>query len=247
VFLEVRSLTDTINDLLERLGLAIATQQRFIANAAHQLRTPLAGLKLQVERAQREQDLSAMKPALTHIQSCADRMSHLTTQLLILARSEPIDGNYELRQVDLCELAKETCMDWVPKALQRYIELSFEGLNQPLIVRGDEVLLRELLANLLDNAICYGHDKGSIVVKVEHEPSPRLSVEDDGFGIPVLEMDKVFERFYRIPGSPGDGCGLGLAIVKEIADLHKAQLKLIRASAEGGTRIELVFKELSND
>ncbi|MDP1664704.1 MAG: sensor histidine kinase N-terminal domain-containing protein [Methylobacter sp.] len=243
VFLEVRALTNTINDLLARLELAIATQQRFIANAAHQLRTPLAGLKLQVERAQREQDLPAMKPALMHIQGCADRMSHLTTQLLILARSEPIDGDYELRPVDLCKLARETCMDWVPKALQRHMELSFEGSKQALYVRGDEVLLRELLANLLDNAICYGHDQGNIVVKVESQPSPCLIVEDDGPGIPELETGKVFERFYRIPGSPGDGCGLGLAIVNEIADLHKARLELNRASATGGTRINLIFKE----
>ena len=243
VFLEVRALTDTINDLLERLGSAIATQQRFIANAAHQLRTPLAGLKLQVERAQREQDLPAMKPALMQIQGCADRMSHLTTQLLILARSEPINGDYELRPVDLCKLAKETCMDWVPKALQRHMELSFEGSKRALYIRGDEVLLRELLANLLDNAICYGHDQGNIIVKVQSYPSPCLIVEDDGPGIPELEMGKVFERFYRIPGSPGDGCGLGLAIVKEIADLHKARLELNRISAAGGTRIELVFKE----
>jgi len=244
VFLEVRTLTDTINDLLERLGLAIATQQRFIANAAHQLRTPLAGLKLQVERAQREQHLSAMKPALMQIQGCADRMSHLTTQLLLLARSEHIDGDYELRPVDLNKLAKETCMDWVPKALQRHMELGFEGLNQPLTVCGDEILLRELLANLLDNAICYGHDQGNIVVRVERYPSPRLSIEDDGLGIPEDEMGRVFERFYRIPGSQGDGCGLGLAIVKEIADLHKAQLELSRASAAGGTRVNLIFKAM---
>ncbi len=243
VFLEVRTLTDTINDLLDRLSSAIATQQRFIANAAHQLRTPLAGLKLQVERAVREQDFSAMKPALMHIQDCADRMSHLTTQLLILARSDPINGDYELRPVDLCKLAKETSMDWVPKALQRHIEISFEGLMQPLYVQGDAVLLRELLANLLDNAICYGHERGNIIVKVECQPTPRLSVEDDGPGIPEYEIDKVFERFYRIPGSPGDGCGLGLAIVKELADLHKARLALSRCNAAGGTRFVLVFKE----
>jgi len=243
VFLEVRALTDTINDLLARLGLAIAAQQRFIANAAHQLRTPLAGLKLQAGRALREQDLSAMKPALLQIQGSADRMSHLTTQLLILARSEPINGDYELRPIDLCKLVKETCMDWVPKALQRHMELSFEGTKRSLYVRSDEVLLRELLANLLDNAICYGHDQGNIIVKVESYPSPRLSVEDDGPGIPDAEIDRVFERFYRIPGSSGDGCGLGLAIVKEIADLHKARLEISRAGEAGGTRIELIFEE----
>jgi len=127
--------------------------------------------------------------------------------------------------------------------LQRHMELSFEGSKRALYIRGDEVLLRELLANLLDNAICYGHDQGNIIVKVQSYPSPCLIVEDDGPGIPELEMGKVFERFYRIPGSPGDGCGLGLAIVKEIADLHKARLELNRISAAGGTRIELVFKE----
>jgi two-component system sensor histidine kinase TctE len=244
VFLEVRALTDTINDLLERLSAVIASQQRFIANAAHQLRTPLAGLKLQVERALREQDLPAMKPALIHIQGCADRMSHLTTQLLILARSEPVNGDYELRPVDLCNLVQETCMDWVPKAMQRHMDLGFEGLKQSLYVQGDEVLLRELLANLLDNAICYGHDHGNIMVKIERYPSPRLTVEDDGPGIPEFELEKVFERFYRIPGSPGDGCGLGLAIVKELADLHKARLELKRIGAMGGTRIDLIFKAL---
>jgi two-component system sensor histidine kinase TctE len=243
VFLEVRALTDTINDLLQRLGLAIATQQRFIANAAHQLRTPLAGLKLQVERAQREQDLSAMKPALQQIEGSADRMSHLTTQLLMLAKSEPINGAYDLRPVDLCTFAKEICMDWVPKALQHHMELSFEGLEQPVFIRGDEVLLRELLANLLDNAICYGREHGNIAVKIERRPSLCLSVEDDGPGIPDAEIDRVFERFYRIPGSAGDGCGLGLAIVKEIADLHKIRLQLSRADEKGGTRIKLVFNE----
>jgi two-component system sensor histidine kinase TctE len=243
VFLEVRALTGTINDLLERLAMAIATQQRFIANAAHQLRTPLAGLKLQAERALREQDLSAMKPALLQIQNSADRMSHMTTQLLVLARSEPINGGYELSPLDLCEVARKVCIDWVPKALQRHMELGFEGPEQPLQVRGDEILLRELLINLLDNAICYGYDNGNILVRVNRYPAPGLTVEDDGPGIPDVEMDRVFERFYRIPGSPGDGCGLGLAIVKEIADLHKARLELSRASAAGGTRIDLIFKE----
>ncbi|MDD5412344.1 MAG: sensor histidine kinase N-terminal domain-containing protein [Methylobacter sp.] len=242
VFLEVRALTDTINDLLERLAMAIATQQRFISNAAHQLRTPLAGLKLQAERALREQDISAMKPALMQIQSSADRMSHMTTQLLVLARSEPINGGYELLPVDLCELARKTCIDWVPKALQRNMELSFEGTEQPLYVRGDEVLLRELLANLLDNAICYGHDNGNIMVRVKQYSLPSLTVEDDGPGIPDAELDRVFERFYRIPGSSGDGCGLGLPIVKEIADLHKARLELSCAGEAGGTRIELIFE-----
>jgi two-component system sensor histidine kinase TctE len=243
IFLEVRTLTDTINDLLEAHTQAIATQQRFIANAAHQLRTPLAGLKLQAERALREQDLSAMQPALQQIQNSADRMSHLTTQLLVLARSEPITGGYELVPVDLVKLARQTCIDWVPKALQRNMELSFESPEEALYVQGDEILLRELLANLLDNAISYGYDNGNIFVMLHRYPVPCLTVEDDGPGIPDAEMDKVFERFYRTPGSPGNGCGLGLSIVKEIADLHKARFELSKSSIKGGTRINLIFNK----
>ncbi len=243
VFLEVRTLTDTINDLLEAHTQAIATQQRFIANAAHQLRTPLAGLKLQAERALREQDLSAMKPALQQIQNSADRMSHLTTQLLVLARSEPICGDYELLPVDLCKLARQTCMDWVPKALQRNMELSFESEEEEVNVLGDEILLRELLGNLLDNAISYGYENGNIWVKLHRYPNPCLTVEDDGPGVPGTDVERVFERFYRIPGSPGDGCGLGLSIVKEIADLHKARFKLSQSGIKGGTRIDLLFEK----
>ena len=241
VFLEVRTLTNTINDLLEAHTQAIANQQRFIANAAHQLRTPLAGLKLQAERALREKDLSAMKPALQQIQNSADRMSHLTSQLLVLAKSELINGAYKLAPVNLHQLAKHVCMEWVPKAISKNIQLDFESLDEELHVQGDEVLLTELLVNLLDNAINYGHKNGQIIVKLTCNPTPCLTVEDDGTGIPEVELNKIFERFYRIPGSAGNGCGLGLAIVKEIADLHNAQVQLRKSKFKSGTRIDLIF------
>lgn len=241
VFQEVQILTNTINDLLQRLGLAIASQQRFISNAAHQLRTPLAGLKVQADRALREQNVEAMQPALKQIKGSADRMAHLTTQLLVLARSEPVEGNYELLPVDLVELARSTCIEFVPKALQRDIELGFECAETDLIVQGDAILLRELLANLLDNAINYSHEHGNILVKLQRNPMPCLTVEDDGPGIPELESQHIFERFYRIPGTAGLGCGLGLAIVKEIADLHKARLQLSPVNELAGTRVELIF------
>lgn len=242
VFQEVQVLTNTINELLQRLGLAIASQQRFIANAAHQLRTPLAGLKLQAARALREQNVEAMQPALLQIQDSADRMAHLTTQLLVLARSEPIEGDYELLPVDLVELARSTCIEFVPKALQRHIELSFESSEPALTIKGDAVLLRELLANLLDNAINYGYEHGNILVKLQGNPAPCLIIEDDGPGIPEIERQHIFERFYRIPGTAGVGCGLGLAIVKEIADLHKARLQLSPVNDLAGTRVELSFE-----
>jgi two-component system sensor histidine kinase TctE len=236
---EVLTLTHTINDLLARLSTAIAAQQRFIANAAHQLRTPLAGLKVQAERAQRETDLATMRPALTQIRNCADRASRLSTQLLVLARSETaLGGPRPGSRVDLRATARDACMDWVPRALQRDMDLSFEGPQGPVYVQGEETLLRELLNNLLDNAIRYDH--GQITVRLTTDSHPSLVVEDDGPGIPDSEVDRIFERFYRPPGSPGDGCGLGLAIVKEIAEQHDARVRLSH-SGYGGVRVEVSF------
>ena len=243
VFEEVRTLTDTINDLFGKLSTAIAAQQRFIANAAHQLRTPLTGLKLQVDRAQRENSIQAMRPALSQIQNCADRASHLITQLLALTRSEPIQGSQQFESIDLRSLTRDTCIEWVPKALQKSIELSFDAPEQALFVEGDKVLLTELLNNLLDNAIIYGHQQGNILVRLTDQPVSCLTVEDDGPGIDDTECDKIFERFYRVPGSPGNGCGLGLAIVKEIADLHQVKL-ILGHSTLGGTRIDLQFSKM---
>lgn len=240
VLAEVKTLTDTINGLLNRLSATIGGQQRFVANAAHQLRTPLAGLVLQAERALREQDPAEIKPALLQMKESAGRLSHTVNQLLVLAKSEPIDGMNELKPVNLFPLVKATCMDWAPRALQRGMELSFEGENCLLMVQGDEGLLRELLVNLLDNAILYGNQGGHIAVRLGNDDRPSLTVEDDGPGIPPLEANKIFDRFYRIPGSAGTGCGLGLAIVKDIADLHQAEIRL--TSAKEGTRLSLLFR-----
>jgi two-component system sensor histidine kinase TctE len=237
----VKILTDTINQLLSRLATAIAAQQRFIANAAHQLRTPLAGLKLQAEVAQRENNLDTIQASLRQIQNSTDRIAHMITQLLALARSEPIEGSHKLKQMDLHILVRDVCMEWVPKALLKQIDLAFDGLNQPTWIKGDAVLLRELLANLIDNAIAYGRINGKIVVRLIADKHPYLQVEDDGVGIPDEEQDRIFERFYRIQGSPGDGCGLGLAIVKEIVDLHQAKIQISNRAASQGTVIRVTF------
>jgi len=240
-FTEVKTLTDTINQLLTRLTAAIAAQQRFIANAAHQLRTPLAGLKLQAEVAQRENNLDTMQASLRQIQNSTDRVSHMITQLLSLARSEPIEGSQKLKRVDLNSLVRDVCMEWVPQSLRKQIDLSFEGSNQSIWIKGDAVLLRELLANLIDNAISYGRVGGNIIVSLSANQPPCLRVEDDGDGILVEEQDRIFERFYRIQGSSGDGCGLGLAIVKEIADLHKARIQISRRLKGQGAMISITF------
>ena len=244
VFTEVKTLTDTINNLLGKLSTAIASQQRFIANAAHQLRTPLAGLKLQAERAQREDNIQAMRPALCQIQNSADKITHLITQLLALARSGSINGSQQMTSIDLYDLVKNICIDWVPKALEKNIEISFDSEVNSYFVLADKVLLTELLANLLDNAINYGYQQGNIFVTLVQYPDICLSIEDDGPGIQQSEQDKIFERFYRIPGSSGNGCGLGLAIVKEIAELHEVEISL-SASSKGGVRIDLQFKPIT--
>lgn len=244
---EVRTLTHTINELLGRLAAAIATQHRFIANAAHQFRTPLAGLKVQVERVLREPHSAALDPALLQIQHCTDRISRLTTQLLALARSENgLDGQH-FQVVDLVPLSREACMEWADKALQRQIDLAFEPPESPVTAVGDARLLYELLINLLDNAVRYGRPSGHIVVILSATPVPTLIVEDDGPGIPLQEEERIFERFYRIPGSSGEGCGLGLAIVKEIVDLHGARIRVDRADEAGGTRVTISFPAFKPD
>ncbi|MFN5745857.1 MAG: sensor histidine kinase [Methylococcaceae bacterium] len=240
--LEVSSLALTINGLMGRLGDAIASQRRFIENAAHQLRTPLAGLRLQAERAARAHSLDTMQPALRHIQNAADRVAHLSSQLLILAQSESsLQGGRETGPLDLVELARETCLEWASRALERGMELAFDAPAHPVSVAGDATLLRELLGNLLDNAIRYGRESGEIVVAVTGTPAPTLSVSDDGTGLTPVESGKVLERFYRVPGSPGDGCGLGLAIVKEIADFHQALLWIGAGADDVGLRVAITF------
>lgn len=180
---------------MSRLATAIATQQRFIANAAHQLRTPLAGLKLQAEVAQRENNMGAMQASLRQMQNSTDRVAHLISQLLTLARSEPIEGCQKLKRFDLHLLVRDVCMEWVPKALEKQFELSFDGANHSVWIRGDAVLLRELLANLIDNAISYGRVNGNVVVSLSNDEHPCLCVEDDGDGIPGGEQSRIFERF----------------------------------------------------
>lgn len=241
VLIEVKSLTDTINGLLTQLSAAIAGQQRFIANAAHQLRTPLAGFSLQVERALREENMTGVKPALIQMRKSAERLTHTVNQLLVLARTEPVDCINDFQSLDLCELVRNTCMEWASKASAKDMELGFETSSETIMVQGDQTLLTEMLGNLLDNAISYGHVHGHISVELKHDPQPALIIEDDGPGIPPHEIDKVFDRFYRIPGSAGNGCGLGMAIVKEIASLHKIEMELGSAIQTLGTRVVLSF------
>jgi two-component system, OmpR family, sensor histidine kinase TctE len=240
---EVRPLILAMNALLERLSLALAAQQRFIADAAHQLRTPIAGLKTQTELALRQTPVGESQTTLRQLRTATEQATHLVNQLLSLARAEPIAGRLQPRNIiDLRSLAREATTDWVPRALERNIDLGFDSASTGAYVEGDPFLLREMLNNVLDNALRYTQSGGQVTVHVANDRSgPTLLVEDNGPGIPDAERARVFERFYRVLGTGTEGCGLGLAIVSEIAQSHGAQVSLDPGPNGKGTLVTIVF------
>ena len=240
---EVRSLIRAMNDLLARLSGVLSAQQRFIADAAHQLRTPLAGLKTQTELALRQNKLDDVRHTLQHLNTATGQTTHLVNQLLSLARAEPVASRDQvLRLINLNELVRETTAEWVPRAIERSIDLGFEDARGATIIEGDELLLKEMLRNLLDNAIRYTQRSGRVTARVATEGDKvLLSVEDNGPGIPVAERERVFERFHRVLGSGVEGCGLGLAIVREIAQSHNADIRLGPGATGNGTVVSLLF------
>jgi len=239
---EARVLAARINDLLARLGSAIRAQKRFVADAAHQLRTPLAAVTLQVERAQRAPDESTQREALRALHRSVERAGRMTQQLLSLARTEPeAIHTVELESLDLVSLARSVGEEWIPQALKRDIDFGLIVPPSPLVIRGDERLLGELLSNLIDNALRYCSPAGRVSVIVEESPRPTLAVQDDGPGIPEDERVKIFERFYRVEGSTGDGCGLGLSIVEEIARRHGSTVEVSSGADGRGSRFSVAF------
>jgi len=241
---EVRPLVTAINDLLGRLQKDIDAQRRFVANAAHQLRTPLAGLKTQTEFALKQTAPEDLRKALKQIHTSADRAAHLVNQLLALARVEPDAlqaDKFEL--VDLNSVARQATQELVPAAIQKGIDLGFEGASVPAVIAGDHFSLRELIANLIDNAVRYTQPGGNVTVYVSNHRGICLRVEDNGPGIPSEERERVFERFYRVLGSGVDGSGLGLAIVHEIAQAHNAQVSLAAGAGGTGTTVGVQFAQ----
>jgi len=202
-------------------------QARFIADTAHQLRTPVAGLKAHIEVALRENDLAQTRTALAHLYTSAERLSRLVGQLLSLARNEPHSARSEnFAPLDFNKLTFDTTTEWVAHAYRKNIDLGFEGAGRAVMVRGDATRLTELINNLVDNAIRYTPSGGRVTVHVRDEPRPQLVVSDDGPRIPVEERERVFERFHRLLGTHAEGSGLGLAIVRDIASLHEAEIDL---------------------
>jgi two-component system sensor histidine kinase TctE len=239
---EVSPLVRAINDLLARLDQSIGTQKHFLADAAHQLKTPLAGLRTQAELAQREIDAGqrepqALKKSLQQIAFSSQRAAHMVNQLLAMARAEDKEHAAQQAPVNLTRLATETVRDFVPRALEKHIDLGYEGPEpkapQHLMVQGHALLLRELIRNLVDNALQYTPAGGTVTVRIVEDPFGQvvvLQVEDSGPGIPPAEREQVFRPFYRALGTGVEGSGLGLAIVREIAAQHGAEVALEEAN-----------------
>ena len=231
---EVVPLVSSINDLLERLQGSIATQKRFLADAAHQLKTPLAGLRMQADLAQRsDANADDLKQSLKQIGRASMRATHTVNQLLALARAESSGASMNMQNCDLSVLTMEVVKDSLPRAMDLKIDLGFEGPDTgTAIVRGNATLLKELVRNLIDNALNYTPSNtqlpGVVTARVNgnEESGWQLEVEDSGPGIAATERARVFEPFYRVLGNEVDGSGLGLAIVLEIAEKHQAFVAL---------------------
>jgi two-component system, OmpR family, sensor histidine kinase TctE len=254
--LEVEPLVASVNELLGKLGDSISTQKRFLADAAHQLKTPLAGLRMQADLAQREgasaQDL---KLSLKQIGRASIRATHTVNQLLAMARAEGGAGAQRRQPCDLARLTIEAVREAVPRAIDKALDLGYDGV-QPgapgVLLEGNATLLKELVRNLVDNAINYTPSAperpGVITVRVLADPFGRvllLQVEDNGPGIAEAERELVFEPFYRVLGNEADGSGLGLPIVREIAGQHRATVTLEDAhpgQRPPGTRFTVRFE-----
>ncbi len=266
---EVRPLVLSLNRLFELVNAQASSQQRFIADAAHQLRTPLAALQAQVEAwaqaanhggladwrdraagtlgaARAPVDITVSAEQVNALRAAVRRTSQLANQLLALSRIESNHVHGPMQRVDLAQVCEAVFLQFLDPASARRIDLGLE--HAPAVVSGHEWLLRELLTNLVDNALKYTPSGGRVTVRcgrraVADDSSPRhfLEVEDDGPGIALAERTRVLERFYRVPGTPHDGSGLGLAIAQEIALLHRANLVLGEGRGGRGLRIALHF------
>jgi len=243
---EVSPLVRAINDLLARLDASIGAQKHFLADAAHQLKTPLAGLRTQAELAQREIDAGTsgpkqLKTSLQQIARSSQRAAHMVNQLLAMARAEDREHSARKQDVNIASLAIETVRDFVPRSLEKRIDLGYEGPDGGAVagqrpgpvVTGHALLLRELIRNLVDNALRYTPAGGTVTVRVVDDPFGQvvvLQVEDSGPGVAPAEREQVFQPFYRSLGTDVDGSGLGLAIVREIATQHGAEITLAAAN-----------------
>ena len=226
---EVRALVLAVNALLDKVARSVSQEKRFLNDAAHQLRTPLAGLISQVELAQRQATEPALQERLAKVLTGAQRSAHLVHQLLTLARTET---QARREPMDLAHLAREVAREWTPRALAARMDLGYEG-DEHLPLQADPLQLREALANLLDNALRYTPAGSTINLVVRTDGTHAVvAAEDSGPGLSDDELSHVFQRFWRASQLPG-GCGLGLAIVQEIALRHGGFARAERRTPQG--------------
>ncbi|MGB8635729.1 MAG: ATP-binding protein [Rhodanobacteraceae bacterium] len=240
---ELLPLTRTIDALFARLRNLMALQERFIADAAHQLRTPLTGLTIHVERAKAHADHPVLVDALDHIATLTARVTRTSNQLLALARAQaPAKAISDMQKVDLAALLRETIEPRLHQAWRAQIDLGYDGPDTPVHVLGDASSLQEMVDNLLDNALRYAGQQSTITVGLErsNDGDVRLSVEDDGPGVDASVLPRLGERFFRDPANCEPGTGLGLAIVAHIAERHGARV-VYKQRQPHGLRAEIHF------
>jgi len=248
---EVKSFLTALNGLFLRISADVEKQHRFAANAAHQLRTPLAGLKTYIEIMGKSTKDPEQQKMLDQMNEAIDRIIRTVQQLLSLSRAEQgetLFGKYDL--IDLNTVVEAALTDVVPESLASNIELDLDTPEQPVRVRGDAISLKELTTNLLENAIKYNNPGGHVSVHVSNGDKVKLTVEDDGRGIPPEERSRVFERFYRISAAQNaeiTGSGLGLSIVSEIARIHGATVTCDSGKNDKGTKFTVTFPKPLSD
>jgi two-component system, OmpR family, sensor kinase len=241
--LEVLPLVRELNLLFERVRRAFTAQQEFVADAAHELRSPLTALKLQAQALRRAHDDASREAAITRLNDGIERAIQLMAQLLVLAREDGDAGTAERPlRIDLQELARQAVADVLPHAQAKHIDIGLASDTPPVWVSGQPQALHILLRNLLDNAVKYTPEGGRVdIALAAQDGTASLAVEDSGPGIPEAERERVFDRFYRTPDAGAPGSGLGLAIVKAVAGRHGATVVLGRSGELGGLKAEVRF------
>jgi two-component system sensor histidine kinase QseC len=238
--IEIRPLVDELNNLFARLRQAFEREKRFAADAAHELRTPLAALKAHTQVALNANTESERKEALLKILAGVDRSTHVVQQLLTLSRMVP-ESNLETSDVNLVHVAQEVIADLVPEAIERNTEIELIAPERQIIIEGNATALSILIRNLVDNAIRYSPPNSTIQVQIEDNEHVHLCVIDNGPGIPENLRERVFARFYRVLGTKSTGSGLGLGIVQQIVELHHATIKLDTPESGQGLKVVIIF------
>ncbi len=236
---ELRPFLDEINSLLQRLSEAVEAQSRFVADAAHQLRTPIAGIRAQAEAALSVDDRDSARHALSRIAHAAQTMGDLVQKLLVLARVDAAENTLRLVRLDGADVARDSTREWAPRALDRRVEIGFDRQAGETGLMGDAQLLKEMLGNLIDNALRYGGTR--IAVAAGGSPQGTVwRVTDNGPGIPEAQRNAVFAPFHRLSDGV-EGAGLGLTIVQRIAHLHGATVGLSDSGSGTGLTVTIRF------